>query len=139
MFGGQSSKPEKPTGGTISKVTRQANPQAQRVTPTQVRELNELIRQRYALDNMIWGQRHCSPVSRPRVAEIGRRADATLREIISIVEAWDNPDVWDPQSGDWQRLREIKRKIEMGGKRIWADHPPWEEKKKALPLRPHGN
>jgi hypothetical protein len=122
------------TSKFVPKLTNKAH---YMVTPLQIRELGELIRLRYALDNMIWGQRHCSPVSRPLVEEIGRRADATLREIISIVEAWDNPDVWDPQSGDWQRLREIKRRIEMGGKRTWADNPPWEEKEKALPLRPY--
>jgi hypothetical protein len=96
-----------------------------KVSPLEVRELHDLIRRRYALDVSIWGKQNCVPRNRPKVEEDMRRADAVLLRIMSLVQAWDNPQAWKSEA-DWQRLRAIKQKLEMDGKREWANHPPWE-------------
>jgi hypothetical protein len=91
----------------------------------EVRELHDLIRRRYALDVSIWGKQNCVPRNRPAVKEEMHRADAVLLRILSLVQAWDTPEAWESHA-DWQRLRAIKEKLEMEGKREWAKHPPWD-------------
>jgi hypothetical protein len=97
-----------------------------KVSPEEVRELHELIRRRCELDVWIWGKRKCYPTDRWKVKKEMDRSDAALSKIISLVQSWDTEDAWDLKE-DWGKLREIRRKLEEGGKRYWAAHPPWEE------------
>jgi hypothetical protein len=53
------------------------------------------------------------------------RSDAALAGIMSTLEAWDNPDVWE-SAYEWQQLKEIRRRLEIANKRLWAQQPPWE-------------
>jgi hypothetical protein len=99
-----------------------------KVSPAELRDLNELIRQRYTLDIEIWGKRHCMPRDRPLVVERMIRADAALSKILGIVRAWDTPDVWESEA-DYLLLKNIRYRLEMvPGKRMWADNPPWLDK-----------
>lgn len=56
------------------------------------------------------------------------RSDAALAKIISLVQSWDTEDAWETKD-DWRKLREVRRRLEEGGKRDWASHPPWEEER----------
>lgn len=98
----------------------------QKVGALEVRELGELIRKRYALDVQIWSQKNCRPRYRHLVEDLMRRSDAALSKIISIVYAWDSPEKWESPA-DWQRLKAIRERLEMDGKRLWANNPPWAE------------
>jgi hypothetical protein len=97
----------------------------QKVSPSEVRELNDLIRKRYALDIDIWNKRRCRPRDRRHVQDKMLRADAVLDKISATVALWDNPAVWE-STADWHRLKRIKQKLEEGGQRIWMNNPPWE-------------
>jgi len=98
----------------------------QKVSPLEVRNLNELIRKRYALDVEIWSKRHCRPRDRLFVEDKMQRADAVLEKIMLIVRMWDDSSAWESHA-DWNRLRRIKQSLEMeGGQRLWANNPPWE-------------
>jgi hypothetical protein len=99
-----------------------------KVSPAELRDLNELIRQRYTLDIEIWARRHCMPRDRPLVVERMIRADAALSKILGIVRAWDTLDVWESEA-DYLLLKNIRYRLEMvPGKRVWADNPPWLDK-----------
>jgi hypothetical protein len=55
------------------------------------------------------------------------RSDAALTKILVIVKQWDRRDVWESDL-DWQKLRNIRERLDnTGGKRLWADNPPWNE------------
>ncbi|KAE9364683.1 hypothetical protein N431DRAFT_431509 [Stipitochalara longipes BDJ] len=90
----------------------------------EIRDLNELIRVRYALDVEIWSLRHCRRADRPIVEDKMRRSDAALERILGIVRAWDTLQAWD-STEDWLRMREIRQRLEMDNKRVWAEDPPW--------------
>jgi hypothetical protein len=96
-----------------------------RITEIEVRELNELIRLRYTLDMRIWSYRNVHLEDRPLVVNVMWRSDAALAGIMSTLEAWDNPDVWE-SAYEWQQLKEIRRRLEIANKRLWAQQPPWE-------------
>ncbi|KAH9211393.1 hypothetical protein DL95DRAFT_412165 [Leptodontidium sp. 2 PMI_412] len=97
------------------------------ITALEIRDLNELIRKRYALDVEIWGLKGCRPRDRYIVEDKMKRADVALFKILSIVRMWDSPEVW-KSTADYYRLREIRHRLEMGGgKRVWEGNPPWEE------------
>jgi hypothetical protein len=92
----------------------------------EIRDLNELIRQRYALDVQIWGLKACQRRDRPRVVDMMRRSDAALLKIMAIVHAWGTAELWE-SSADWHRLRDIKERLETGNQRVWAQNPPWTD------------
>ncbi|KAF4627181.1 hypothetical protein G7Y89_g10975 [Cudoniella acicularis] len=101
-----------------------------KVSPAEIRELNELIRKRYALDIEIWEVgRLCKPRNQPQVEEIMARSDAALLKILTIVRAWDNPQVWKSQE-DWIRIRNIRARLEKDPetKINWAATKPWNMK-----------
>jgi len=98
----------------------------QKVKPEEVRGLGELIRKRYELDVEIWDLRHVQPYNRPVVEDKMRRSDATLQKISATIAAWDSPDAFESPT-DWAKLQEIKKRINAGGKRIWAVNPPWDD------------
>jgi hypothetical protein len=96
-----------------------------KITPIEVRDLSVLIRQRYALDVEIWGQRNCRPRDRPILEDKMKRADAALKKINSIIQEWDRREVWETES-DWARLKLIRQRLELGGvQKVWANNAPW--------------
>lgn len=99
----------------------------QRVTPDELRELREQIRQRYELDVELWGMRYYRERDRDVVEKAIRRADALLDKIRRTAVSYDKPEFWDLYTQDYERFREIKGRICSPGKRHWATHPPWEE------------
>ncbi|PMD50732.1 uncharacterized protein K444DRAFT_670385 [Hyaloscypha bicolor E] len=101
-------------------------PLGQKVSAKEIRDLNELIRKRYALDVEIWSKRDCRPRDRKVIEDKMRRSDATLTKIMSTVRSWDRLEVWESDA-DWQRMRAIRDRLEgEGGKRIWKGNPPWD-------------
>ena len=83
---------------------------------------------RYALDVHIWNVgRDCKQRDRYLLQDTMRRADAALLKIESLIDKWNNPEVWESIE-DLYRLRAIKQRLEMEGaeRRLWAEHPPWE-------------
>ncbi|KAI9773909.1 MAG: hypothetical protein M1840_006135 [Geoglossum simile] len=102
----------------------QALAPGRKVKPKEIRDLRDLIRKRYELDVEIWDLRFVRPCDRHIVEDKMRRSDAALQKIRRIIRAWDSRDAFESLD-DWEKLQEIKLRIESGGKRIWADGPPW--------------
>ena len=95
-------------------------------SPEALRGLRDLIRTRYALDMEIWSLKGVKRPDRPLVEERMGKADAVLEEIYNMVATWEeNSKVWTPQ--EWELARDIKARIQAGGKRVWKDNPPWNE------------
>jgi len=97
-----------------------------KVQPEEIRNLCELIRQRYALDVEIWDLRHVKRRDRDLVEDKMRRSDAMLQKIYGTVCGWDNPEAFESQK-DWDKLQQIKIRIEEDGKRFWTANPPWDD------------
>ncbi len=101
-------------------------PPGHKVSPLEIRGLNELIRKRYALDVEIWSKRSCRPRDRFLLVDKMRRSDAALIKIMATVRMWDTPEVWD-SNADFLQLKTIRRRLETeGGKKLWEGNPPWE-------------
>jgi hypothetical protein len=99
---------------------------ARKVSSSEVRDLNQLIRNRHVLDVEIWSLRGVRRVDRDFVQDLMQRADAALQQIMGIIRAWDDPDMWwNPE--DWERLHGLRQRLELGGKRLWEGNPPWGE------------
>jgi hypothetical protein len=100
----------------------------QKITSDEVRELRELIRQRYYLDIELWNLRDIKYYSTNRRYIQGKmtQADAMLRKIKLKLDSWDKPEYWSSQI-EYQKFKEIKARIMAEGKRNWQEHPPWEE------------
>lgn len=82
---------------------------------------------RYALDVEIWSKRDCRPRDRKVILDKMRRSDAARAKIMSTVERWDTPEVWESEA-DWQRLRLIRQRLEgERGQRVWEGNPPWPQ------------
>jgi hypothetical protein len=95
-------------------------------SPEALRGLRDLIRTRYALDMEIWSLKGARKPNRPVVEEKMGKADAVLMEVYNMVDTWEpNDKVWTPQ--EWELARDIKARIQAGGKRVWKDNPPWNE------------
>ncbi|KUJ18838.1 uncharacterized protein LY89DRAFT_506039 [Mollisia scopiformis] len=92
----------------------------------QIRDLNELILKRYALDIEIYSLRDCSSRDRKIVEDKMRRSDAALQKIMITVQSWDNRKKW-KSPADYDKIRVIRDMLDEGGKRVWAGNPPWEE------------
>lgn len=86
--------------------------------------LRELIRMRYRMDIEIWNLRTVLPADRERVIQRGRMADAVLKDIYSIVDAWDETS-WDTREGKVAAI--IKDYLSREGPRWWAGNPPWKD------------
>jgi hypothetical protein len=98
-----------------------------KVSPLEIRDLNELIRKRYALDIEIYNRKDCMPINRNIVYDRMTRADVLFAKIMSIVTLWDREEVWGSRA-DWDRLRDIRQRLENEeAKRTWEGHPPWED------------
>jgi hypothetical protein len=94
-------------------------------SPETLRDLRELIRERYELDVKIWALRSVRKQDRPIVQNKMDKADAVMEDILLMVDMWgDNSDGrWDPE--EWEKVGIIRKKLFEGGHRRWADSPPW--------------
>lgn len=86
--------------------------------------LRELIRLRYQLDIEIWSLRNVEPADRPHVIQRGKMADAVLKDIYSIVDAW-NDTSWDAREAKVAKI--IKDYLSREGPRRWEGNPPWKD------------
>ncbi|KAH0837642.1 hypothetical protein AYO21_09475 [Fonsecaea monophora] len=110
----------------ISKADRPTpRPKGQKVSPEELRRVREMMRQRYTLDLEIWGLRNVRNHNREIVEDKMRRADALLACIRATVTAMDGRDYFS-RDDDYQKLREIKARVMVGG-RNWMQNPPWNE------------
>ncbi|KAJ4365714.1 hypothetical protein N0V83_008334 [Neocucurbitaria cava] len=103
---------------------------------SQIRELRDLIRYRYALDVEIWGMRDVKWYQRDTLRTKMTRADAALATIKSTLENWDRAEFFQTD-GEYRRFREIKRRIVDGDKRNWTANPPWERGEIDPRMGPH--
>jgi hypothetical protein len=89
----------------------------------ELRELGELIRERYKLDMLLYNLRNKTSYEDDVINENTIKATAALVKIKRLVDSFDRPDLFtDPQ--DHEKLKEIRRRIYEGGKRDWKMHPP---------------
>ena len=102
-----------------------SSPPDYKVSPLEIRELNELIRKRYALDVEIYNRKNCMTHNRPIVYDRMKRADVVYSKIMATVRLWDREEVWE-SSDDWDRLKAIRQRLENEeGRRTWEGNPPW--------------
>ncbi|KAH7078750.1 hypothetical protein BKA63DRAFT_250499 [Paraphoma chrysanthemicola] len=96
-------------------------------SPETLRDLRELIRDRYELDVKIWGLRGARKPDHPIVQKKMEKSDAVMEEILHMVSLWgDNSDnSWNPV--EWEKVNIIRKKLEDGGHRVWANDPPWAD------------
>ena len=102
-------------------------PAGKKVRPEELRELRELIRQRYQLDVVIWNMRWYSERDHDVVHEKMKKADALLSKIRRIISSMDSPEYFDTSKKDYEKFGQIRDRIMKGGKRNWKNHPPWED------------
>jgi hypothetical protein len=98
----------------------------EKVQSKEIRDLCELIRKRYALDVDIWSLKDARDRDRDEVWALIYKSDAALAKIKRTLDSWDRVDVFDSER-DWHKMQDIKRRINLEGKRNWVKHPPWEE------------
>jgi cysteinyl-tRNA synthetase len=96
-------------------------------SPETIRTLRELIREKYRLDVEIWGLRGARKPDRWLVQQRMEKADAVMEEIMGMVSLWDqNRDrSWSP--AEWERVQDIRTRLQSGGIRVWAENPLWDE------------
>jgi hypothetical protein len=99
--------------------------QGEKVQSKEIRALCELIRKRYALDIDIWDLKDSRDRDRDEVWALIYKSDAALAKVKRTLDSWDRPDLFDSER-DWHRMQDIKRRINLEGKRDWVKHPPWE-------------
>jgi hypothetical protein len=97
--------------------------QNQLVTSDELRELGELIRERYRLDMLLHHLRNRTSYEGDVIRENIRRSTAVLAKIRRLVDSFDRPDLFETRD-DHYKLLEIKRRIYEGGKRDWTRNPP---------------
>lgn len=96
-------------------------------SPDTLRSLRELIRLKYQLDVEIWGLRGARKPDRWIVEQKMEKADAVLEEIMTMVRLWEHKTDGSWDAVEWERVQDIRRRLETGGIRIWADSPLWSE------------
>jgi hypothetical protein len=101
-------------------------PKGQKVKPQELRQLRELLRQRYDLDLEIWNRRKVGVYNRPIVEESMRKADALLLRIRALVVTMDRREYFNSDA-EYMRFKEVKARIGENGKRSWIQNPPWDE------------
>jgi len=97
-----------------------------KVTAEEIRELRELVRQRYALDVRIWGLRDVLPATRPAVMRDMIKADALLVRIESLVKNMDKREYFE-NDRQYHMFSDIKNRIQASGKRNWSKNGPWSQ------------
>jgi len=94
--------------------------------PKALREFRELIRTRYELDISIWANRKVRRPDRPYVEDMMEKSDAILRQIRQVVDSWDQEGGnWTAE--EWECAEEIRNRLDLEGKREWAENPPWAD------------
>ena len=96
-------------------------------SPETLRDLRELIRNRYQMDVEIWSLRSARKADRPKVLEKMVVADAIMEEIWMTVGTWENQQDGNWTDEEWVRVQEIKARLQSDGKRIWEGNPPWAD------------
>jgi hypothetical protein len=99
------------------------------VRPEELRKLCDLIRMRHALDIEIWANRNVLSRDRKYIQEKMIKADAVLAKINHVIQSMDDRSRF-RVSADFEKVQEIKRRFEEGGKRSWVQQPPWEENRR---------
>jgi hypothetical protein len=94
------------------------------VTPQALRDLREKIRQKYELDVKIWSFRHVRASDHKIVEDKMAIADGLLDEILDTINNWDEND-W--AKNEKEKIREIKHRMALDGKRRWKNNPPWAD------------
>lgn len=96
-------------------------------SPETLRSLRDLIRLKYKLDVEIWGLRGARKPDRWLVEQKMEKADAVLAEIVEMVQLWEHQSdgAWDEE--EWERVQDIRNRLQSGGIRVWADKPIWNE------------
>lgn len=95
-----------------------------KTTPEALRRLRDLIRTRYQMDIYIWSLRGVQKADYEDVIEEGKKADAVLQEIYSIINTWEE-NGWTQE--EWRVARKIIESFQESNPRIWQDNPPWNE------------
>jgi hypothetical protein len=100
---------------------------ARDVTPEKLRELRELIRLRYELDNTIWTLRGVRVPDRYIVEAKIIKADAALKAIEEKIEIWEDTsrDIW--TDVEWAKFEQVRDRIRLPGKRLWKTKAPFGE------------
>jgi hypothetical protein len=96
-------------------------------SPETLRDLRELIRNRYQMDVEIWGLRSARKPDRPKVLEKMVVADAIMEEILTTISTWENQQDGNWTDEEWERVQEIKERLQSDGKRVWEGNPPWAD------------
>lgn len=96
-------------------------------SPETLRDLRELIRNRYQMDVEIWGLRSARKPDRPKVLEKMVVADAIMEEILTTISTWENQQDGNWTDEEWDRVQEIKERLQSDGKRVWEGNPPWAD------------
>ncbi len=55
-----------------------------------------------------------------------KKADAILAKIEEIVRTFDHPQAFSNMD-EYYKFKEIKRRVDLPGKRRWMKDPPWHE------------
>lgn len=98
----------------------------EKIKPEEMRNLRELIRQRYAVDLEIWNMRKVRNRDRPKVEEMMVRADALLAQIRATVNSMDDREYF-ANDEEYKKFKQIKTRIMSEGKRTWENNPPWND------------
>jgi hypothetical protein len=97
-----------------------------RLTKEDLRQLCEMIKEKHHLDHVIWGLRNCREPDRKLVEVKMRAADGLMTKIQNVVKNNDKEGVFEKES-DYQKFKEIRKLINLPGKRVWMTNPPWNE------------
>jgi hypothetical protein len=96
---------------------------SQLVKKEELRELGDLIRERYRLDMLLYNLRDKTSYEDDVIDENIIKASAALAKIRRLVDSFDRPDLFKDRK-DHEKLKEIRRRIYEGGKRDWKKQPP---------------
>ena len=125
----------KPPSAVIKKATKVKlseadTPQARRrekISTEEIRELRELIRQRYALDLRLWSHRTVNTHNEEPIMKKARQADALMLKIRAIVTSMDKRKYFETDE-EWRVFAEIRNAVMEDGKREWVKNPPWKDR-----------
>jgi len=96
-----------------------------KMEPEDLRELCELIKERHCLDIVIWSLRNARMPDRYLVEIKMRKSDAILAKIETVVKTFDNLGAFS-NNEEYSKFKDIKKRIELPGKRRWMKDPPWD-------------
>jgi hypothetical protein len=103
----------------------------EKITPEELRDLREMIRQRYQLDVQIWSERFLRERDRDITEAKIKKADALMNKIRRTVITWNDPQYFKHGTGDYEAFQEVARRIYSEGKRDWVAEPPWMDTRRA--------